>query len=314
MAYYEKDVIDKVKKIDVLSYLSIFEPDNLVKFNRDTYCTKEHDSLKISNGMWYWFSKGIGGVNAIDYLMKVNNKSFLEAVEILISKVGDINPIERENIKENTSKKIILPEKNTNNNQAIRYLINRGISYELIKKCIKDYLLYEDINHNVVFLGYDKNNDIRYAFIRGCNDTRFMKEAYGSHKAFSFKLDSYIKSDTLHLFESAIDLLSYATIYPKYYNENLLSLAGVYQPQKNTEDSKLPLVLNYYLNQHPEIKKIYLHLDNDYAGRGATNALLLLLKRNYEVIDDPPKIGKDFNDYLKYMKNIKREKEENLIR
>ena len=314
MAYYEKDVIDKVKKIDVLSYLSIFEPDNLVKFNRDTYCTKEHDSLKISNGMWYWFSKGIGGVNAIDYLMKVNNKSFLEAVEILISKVGDINPIERENIKQNTPKKIILPEKNTNNNQAIRYLINRGISYELIKKCIKDYLLYEDINHNVVFLGYDKNNDIRYAFIRGCNDTRFMKEAYGSHKAFSFKLDSYIKSDTLHLFESAIDLLSYATMYPKYYNENLLSLAGVYQPQKNTEDSKLPLVLNYYLNQHPEIKKIYLHLDNDYAGRGATNALLLLLKRNYEVIDDPPKIGKDFNDYLKYMKNIKREKEENLIR
>jgi hypothetical protein len=123
-----------------------------------------------------------------------------------------------------------------------------------------------------------------------------------------------VESDEVHLFESAIDLLSYATIYPKYYNENLLSLAGVYQPQKNTEDSKLPLVLNYYLNQHPEIKKIYLHLDNDYAGRGATNALLLLLKRNYEVIDDPPKIGKDFNDYLKYMKSIKREKEENLIR
>lgn len=305
MPYFEKETIDEIKKIDLLSYLKIFEPDNLVYFNRDTYCTKEHDSLKISNGMWYWFSRGFGGRNALDYLIKVRDLSFMDAVIQLSDKVGiaDNKIITDKKIE----KKLILPKMNSNNKKVIEYLKSRGIKEEIINECISKSLLYEDIYHNVVFLGYDYKNNIKYAFIRGCNKTRFMKEAYGSNKAFSFKLDSEKDSNTLHLFESAIDLLSYASIYQDYYNDNLLSLAGIYQPQKNKEDSKLPLVLNYYLNQHPNIKEIHLHLDNDSAGRNATDSLLFLLKKKYTVYDDPAPYGKDFNDYLQYI-NIMKER------
>ena len=81
-----------------------------------------------------------------------------------------------------------------------------------------------------------------------------------STPSFSFKLDSIEKSDTVHLFESAIDLLSYATLNKlenkEWYNDNLLSLAGVYQPAKKIDESKIPLALNYYLNQNQNIKKI----------------------------------------------------------
>ena len=84
----------------------------------------------------------------------------------------------------------------------------------------------------------------------------------------------------------------------EWYNDNLLSLAGVYQPAKKIDESKIPLALNYYLNQNQSIKKIYLHFDNDSAGRIATMALKTVLPKQYEVIDDPPKIGKDFNDFL----------------
>lgn len=84
----------------------------------------------------------------------------------------------------------------------------------------------------------------------------------------------------------------------EWYNDNLLSLAGVYQPAKKIDESKIPLALNYYLNQNQNIKKIYLHFDNDSAGRIATMALKTVLPKQYEVIDDPPKIGKDFNDFL----------------
>lgn len=304
MAYFEKSIVDEVKKIDVLSYLKIFEPDNLVHFNRDTYCTKEHDSLKISNGMWYWFSRGFGGINALDYLIKVKEIPFIDAVELLSSKVGIIPDSNKKIVK--TEKKLLLPKMNSNNNKAISYLKQRGIKEEIIAECISKRLLYEDIYHNVVFLGYDYSNNIKYAFIRGTNATRFMKEAYGSNKAFSFKLDSYEESDSLHLFESAIDLLSYASIYKDYYKENLLSLAGIYTPQNNVEDSKLPLVLNYYLNQHPNIKNIYLHLDNDSAGREATKALELLLSKKYKVYDDPSQYGKDWNDYLKHINELKK--------
>lgn len=56
MAYYTKEQIAKAKQIDLLTYLKNYDPDELVKFSRDTYTTKTHDSLKISNGLWYWFS------------------------------------------------------------------------------------------------------------------------------------------------------------------------------------------------------------------------------------------------------------------
>ena len=72
-------------QIDLLSYLREFEPSNLVmvKGTSNVYCTAEHDSLKISNGKWYWWSRGFGGYSALDYLIKVKEYDFVEAVEIL---------------------------------------------------------------------------------------------------------------------------------------------------------------------------------------------------------------------------------------
>ena len=49
--------IETAKQIDLLSYLESTDPDNLQKIGTNTYCTKEHDSLKISNGLWHWFSR-----------------------------------------------------------------------------------------------------------------------------------------------------------------------------------------------------------------------------------------------------------------
>ena len=62
------------------------------------------------------------------------------------------------------------------------------------------------------------------------------------------------------MFESAIDLLSYATI-KKYEGcdwreEHLLSLAGVYQPAKQIEQSKIPVALSRYLKENPEIEEV----------------------------------------------------------
>ena len=81
----DPDVLERARQIDLLSYLRAYEPTNLVKVKGTTnvYCTAEHDSLKISNGKWYWWSRGFGGYSALDYLMKVKEYGFVEAVEIL---------------------------------------------------------------------------------------------------------------------------------------------------------------------------------------------------------------------------------------
>lgn len=305
MPYYSKDVIQKVKQIDLFTYLKNYEPDELIHYSKDTYMTKTHDSLKISNGMWYWFSRGLGGKSALEYFIKVREYPFIRAVETLINCLNEKDPQIYKSYEKEKNVKLILPEKSNSNDKIIEYLMSRGIDEDIIKECIDNDLIYQQSkNNNVVFVGYDKLKVPRYAGVRATNSSRFIQDAYGSHKAFSFKLESIKENDSVHLFESAIDLLSYATLLKnenkEWYNENLLSLAGVYQPAKNIEDSKVPLALNYYLNQHPKINKIFLHLDNDYAGRLSTKALIETLPKKYEVIDAPPLIGKDFNDYLCY--------------
>ena len=75
-----KKQIQEAKRIDLLTYLQNYEPDNLVSVSAGTYSTKEHDSIKITNGLWYQWSSGIGGKSALDYLIKVQVSSISKAI------------------------------------------------------------------------------------------------------------------------------------------------------------------------------------------------------------------------------------------
>ncbi len=50
MAYYTEEQIRQARSMDLLTYLQIYEPTELIHVRGNTYCTREHDSLKISNG------------------------------------------------------------------------------------------------------------------------------------------------------------------------------------------------------------------------------------------------------------------------
>lgn len=294
-------VIEQARQMDLLSYLQTYEPGNLKRVAGNVYCTKEHDSLKISNGKWYWWSRGFGGVSALDYLIKVKEYSFVEAVEALTGYVSDWKPPPPTQKKDET-KVLLLPPKNKNCDRVLQYLFERGIDYQLILDCVSDGIIYESADyHNAVFIGKDEQGTPRYAAMRSTNGT-FKRDATGSDKRYSFRLLTDNLSTSVHLFESAVDLLSYATLLRSegkpYYRSNLLSLSGVYQPKKEVSESKIPIALSTYLKENPQIKTIYLHLDNDKAGRLCTEALKVLLEKDYKIVDDPPPVGKDFNDFL----------------
>lgn len=301
--------------MDVLTYLQNYEPNELVKVGNGTYSTKTHDSIRISNGLWNWFSRGVGGKNAVSYLMKVKNYSFLDAIQTIIGNVSVKQPvIYREEKKEKTE--FVLPLKSINSERAKRYLVKRGIDLEIINECINSGLIYEsEPNHNVVFLGTDEEKKYKYAFFRGTNDTRFMGESKGSDKAYTFRLLSNNESERVHLFESAIDLLSYATLLKMknidWKNENMISLGGVNKPSEEQEvNDKIPIAIIKFLENNSNIKQIYLHFDNDEIGEKASKALMEKLSNKYEVIDNRPPVGKDCNDYLKYVldfQNINRQ-------
>ena len=304
MIYVSNEVVSEVKKLDLFTYLKTYEPNELIHISGNTYCTKTHDSLKISNGMWNWFSRGIGGKTALEFLIKVRGLSFLEAVMFLKEKLEIREPIISENFNEinkniTQKRKIILPEKSESNSKIISYLKQRCIDEEVIKYCLDKQLIYEDLpNHNVVFLGYDENNSVKFACVRATNCSRYMRDVSGSSKEYSFRILGDKTLQQVHLFESAIDLLSYATLLEKdgenFENYNLISLSGVYQTAKNLEQSKCPIVIKKYLESNPNIKEIYIHFDNDIAGKNASKALKILLENKYKIIEDPPKSRKRF--------------------
>lgn len=60
----------------------------------------------------------------------------------------------------------------------------------------------------------------------------------------------------------------------------------------------MPIALTSFLKANPHIKTIILHLDNDKTGRLCTAALKELLNKDYKIVDAPPPVGKDFNDFL----------------
>ena len=297
-------VIEQARQIDLLTYLRDCEPSNLVKVKGTTnvYCTAEHDSLKISNGKWYWWSRGFGGVSALDYLMKVRGFGFMESIEILTGREFSYMPPPPAP-KEPKEKVLLLPDRYPNSERVISYLFGRGIDLQIIRECIDEGILFESAGryHNAVFVGKDEKGVPRYAAYRGLGGD-FRLDASGSDKRYSFRLLAREPTDKVHLFEAAIDLLSYAT-YLKcegkdYKSESLLSLSGVYQPKKEMKDCKIPIALTTFLSANPQIKTIVLHLDNDKVGRLCTATLKELLQKDYKIVDDPPPVGKDFNDFL----------------
>ncbi|MEY8496046.1 DUF3991 and TOPRIM domain-containing protein [Lachnospiraceae bacterium 29-91] len=309
----DPDVLERARQIDLLSYLRAYEPSNLVKVKGTTnvYCTAEHDSLKISNGKWYWWSRGIGGYSALDYLMKVRELGFVEAVQTLTRDMGDWKPPPPA-VKKDEPKVLLLPPRNKDSDRVLQYLFGRGIDYAIVQDCIADGTIYESADyHNAVFIGKDESGNPKYAACRGTMGS-FKRDASGSDKRYSFRLLAREPTHTVHLFEAAIDVLSYAT-YLKcegkdYKTANLLSLSGVYQPKKELAESRIPIALTTFLNAHPQIKTIYLHLDNDKAGRLCTAALQELLQKDYKIVDAPPPVGKDVNDFLMSYLGIARQK------
>lgn len=85
----------------------------------------------------------------------------------------------------------------------------------------------------------------------------------------------------------------------------MLSLGGV-APKSN---GTMPIALEQFLHDSPQIQTLYLHLDNDPPGRTAAAALSKSLSRQFRVLDCPPSAGKDVNDQL-MMESKKRNKED----
>ena len=305
--YVSPEQIAKAKSIDLFTYLTHFEPDQLKRVSRNCYCTIDHDSLKISadTGLWHWFSRRIGGKSALDYLIKVQGYPFQNAV-LKLNELDCLNIRVKEPTDTKKEHNLIIPKPYKNNERIFRYLTStRKIDREIIDYFLSNGLIYEEReHHNAVFLGFDQFGKVKYAYTRGTGQERFHSEIEGSDKRYSFSYTSDKSDEKVHLFESVIDLLSFASLVKMkgqdWKENNYLSLGGIFSAGKNEE---LPMNLNHYLYDHLSVNTIHLHLDNDETGRKVSAFLFDKLSSAYKVLDEPPSKGKDFNEYLCYLKS-----------
>ena len=67
----------------------------------------------------------------------------------------------------------------------------------------------------------------------------------------------------------------------------------------------VPVALEHYLKTNDQIRKIILCLDNDGPGRAAAQEIRHQLEKRYEVVDNPPRDGKDYNELLQKIKGLR---------
>ena len=175
----------------------------------------------------------------------------------------------------------------------------------MIERCIELGLLYQGRykpkkNEKkyipvCVFTGTDETGKVRFACMRGIYET-LKKDVYGSDKAYSFCLPpKRAHSSQVAVFEAPIDALSHATLQMIdgwKWNGYRLSLGGT-----------SPVALIAFLERHPEIRRVTLHMDNDLGGLKNARKIRDMLRadpkfKHIRVGINPPHQGKDYNEML----------------
>ena len=294
MPYIPEELVAKAREMDLLTYLRTYEPHELTQISRNEYRTRTHKSLKLSNGLWYFHTHGFGRRSALDYLVEVRGLCLPDAVEQILGRAA-ISPPPPSAPPPEKPKELALPPRSPTLNRMTAYLQGRGVDPAIIKYCYDAGLLYESAPYgNAVFVGMDETGTPRYAALRGAH---FMGEASGSQKRYSFGVPALEPSGTIHVFESPVDLLSYATLLKLHrrdpWRDALLSLSGISQFPKT-----LPVALDRYLERHPDTQTVICRLDNDATGHGAAAGIAALLDGRCMVESRPPPRGKDYNEYL----------------
>ena len=162
--------------------------------------------------------------------------------------------------------------------------------------------------NNLVMVGYDQDSIARYASQRSMSSfgKPFKVDVDGSDKSYPFVLEGKPDSDTVCVFESPIEAMSYWSLCKETGSDRmdcpLMSLGG----------ANSMLALDRYLAENLQIKQIVIGLNNDSqefghtinAGRNGAVRINEKYGGEYHIIKHQPHLN-DWNDVLKnYRKNL----------
>ena len=298
MAKFTEAQVEQAKRTD-LEYLLRARGEKLVPSGAEYRWVYrdgagEHDSITIRGNSWFDHKREFGG-DAIGFLQEFDGLSFRGAVAKLLglkhtdrerSLILPQNPVPKLQEK----KKFILPPRAVNQRRLYAYLCKtRCISHEVVTHFVRAGLLYEDAEfHNTVFLAEDEQGKPVGGMKKSTyTNSDFRQTIEGSDTRFAFRHRG--ASEKVYVFEAAVDMLSFITLYAKdWQKHSYLALDGL---------SSKPLL--HFLQANESVNEIVLCLDNDEAGIAATERIAAELRKlGHDGVFQLQSEGKDWNEDL----------------
>ena len=285
--YYTKEQIGLAKNVDLVALLRR-QGEVLTKSGGDYLWREGSDKVNIRGNLWYHHYENTGG-DALDFAIKFYNMNLTDAVAFLLELGVSNSNYPEEHLE---IKKIYIPKANDSMRRIFAYLVNdRCLDKNIVYAFVHRELIYESaIHHNVVFVGYDKNSNIRHIHMRGSTtNSRYKSSTEGSDLRYCFHWNG--TSDVLYLFEAPIDLLSYITLQNDCNWKDHTYVASC---------SVCDRALLQSLKDNPQIKKVVICFDNDDKGKLAMQKIEgELFKRGFTTEFQIPML-KDWNEDLIY--------------
>lgn len=272
---------EKAKRIDLILYLKKLNIEVAKTTSKEVWFfspfkDEKTASFKVNiiKNIWMDFSEGVGGT-IIDFIMKYNNCSISEALQILSNNVFSIHQ-QPKKIKHETSPTYSIKKvTELTNYNLLDYLKSRKINLDYAKKfCCQVHYSFES-KKEIYAIGFmnDKGGfEIRNKYTKIC----LGKKAITTIKN---------QSKTVCVFESWSDFLSYLTLKNEIPNEDFIIL----------NSTSLMKTIYKKIENYNLIKTF---LDNDDTGKKATKLLIDNTKK--QVVDNSIhyKNFNDLNDYL----------------
>lgn len=272
-----------------LEYFLLGRGEKLIASGREKRLASDH-SITVRGNEWYDHAAEKGG-GPVSFLQTHYGLSYQDAMTMLLGgDAGQIKTISEEK-KRAPPKTFILPEANSNMRRVYAYLLKeRKLDRKVVAHFAREGLIYEDTeHHNCVFVGKDENGIPRHAHLRSTNSfgKTFRINVAGGDPRYSFH---HLGSDGyFFVFEAPIDLLSYISMNLQGWEEHsYVACCGTsFQPVQKM------------LERIGGAEMAYLCLDNDNAGRTATQRMeYTLLELGVQCTELLPRL-KDWNDDLK---------------
>jgi 5S rRNA maturation endonuclease (ribonuclease M5) len=318
--FYTKEQYENAQNQNIAHYLKSIGME--FNQNKNWLRSKDHSSLIIdeSTGKWHWNSKNLHGNKPIELIKQLLINQGYNEKEAFIKAIKDLSDGTYSHTYVPPKKEpkpkygLEIPKAKGYNNRVIAYLVKtRGIDYDIVKDMIAKGKIYETEKYgNVAFVSFDKKNNPRHIFLRGTvtsNEGKsFKSDVENSEKSYPFIMEGNKNAKWVMVFESAIDVLSHATIHKLQGRDigavNRIALHGI-----SLEG------LNRFLEDNPNVKGIIPALDNDKAGIRVNKKIAEEFEeKGYEIYKPSvPKHGKDFNDTLMHLRKEQQgQREKNL--